>query len=174
MNITTLINNIGKKVDIVDGSLILSDTGFLTITTSPIPNSIYINKLLQNYMVIVPKGEYRGHTWNLVSSNCATICTKWAKENIDIDLVDWVSNFTYEQKIIIFREGYLKPFEELKFEKIEYTNIDALNKGNILIYEYPNHIGVYIGNNQILHHKRNKLSSIDIVDPSKILGIYTP
>lgn len=172
MDITTLLSNIGKKVDIIDGNLVLSDKGFLTVTTYPMYNAICINKITEKYQIIVPKNEYRGRNWNLDSSNCAHICSNWLQNNKGINLDFIFDRYSYKEKLQLFKDGYENIFAELNINKLVYTDVQSLIPGNILIYEYHNHIGIYIGEGLILHHKRSKLSSIDKIDETKILGVY--
>jgi cell wall-associated NlpC family hydrolase len=58
-----------------------------------------------------------------------------------------------------------------------FVQVETLQVGDSLVYEnglpsLGNHVGVYLGENKILHHIPNKLSSIDLLDNTKILGIF--
>jgi hypothetical protein len=57
-----------------------------------------------------------------------------------------------------------------------FKEVTDLQEGDCLVYEcYPNiknHVGIYINSQKILHHIPQKLSSLDTLDNSLIIGAY--
>ena len=57
-----------------------------------------------------------------------------------------------------------------------FQEVETMQKGDMLVYDsVPNtisHIAIYLGDNKVLHHMPNKLSSVDILDNTKVKGIY--
>ena len=68
------------------------------------------------------------------------------------------------------------PIVHVWHEDNGFQKVSDYQEGDCLVYKYReaviSHAGVYLSNNKILHHLPDKLSCIDAVDSSKILGGY--
>tara|TARA_B100002052_G_scaffold85251_2_gene78308 strand:+ start:5283 stop:5996 length:714 start_codon:yes stop_codon:yes gene_type:complete len=101
----------------------------------------------------------REWVWNL--TDCWTLVRDWFKEK-GIELKDWDRTETAE-------EFHAKPYfddcwKDTGFKELEET--EQLQEGDCLLMALggmnANHVAVYTGNGEILHHLRDRLSSRDI------------
>jgi proteasome lid subunit RPN8/RPN11 len=110
------------------------------------------------------KAPLIGRKWVWGVNDCWSLCRDYYKEKLNIDLKDWdrpisseafILNPMFERSFIAtgFRE--LRPDEELK-------------KNDLLLMSMRspglNHIGLYLGDQLLLHHLQNRLSSRDLLD----------
>lgn len=102
-----------------------------------------------------------GREWVWGVADCWTLVRDWYKTN-GIVLLDWERPVTpeeFEQKPLF--EGF---WSEAGFYELEPE--DELECGDALLFSIEgkglNHVGVYIGDQLLLHHARNRLSSRDL------------
>lgn len=102
-----------------------------------------------------------GRQWVWAVSDCWTLCRDWYAETWGIELRDWPRPTTWQ-------EFNAAPMFDGCWRDTGFITVpeDApLAVGDLLLMslERPlNHIAVYVGDGQILHHVRGRLSSRDV------------
>lgn len=168
MNFNYWSSNIGSKVDICEGDLVPSENGFLTVSTSLDQYSLYVDRLSETAVPVIPKSDYRGRVYKLRRSDCVTLAAEWLERNTEIKAAEFVKKISRTQYITLHDSGYLHLLSTLGFSAVDATPVH----GDIIVYEKQIHIGICIDGDKILHHLPGKYSSIDRFDQSKILGVY--
>lgn len=164
-------DKLGAKFDIVEGELVESENGILTVSQTLSNFTIYLNKLDRTASIVVPKNAYIGRSYKLRRSDCITLFAEWLDDH-------YSSSFGNIYKKVSNKEfyRYYNAGMELWFEDNSFTKVSALEVGDCIVYEYtpnvPSHVGIYVGEDKFLHHMPNKLSCIDTIDYNKITGIY--
>jgi len=104
-----------------------------------------------------------GRQWTWGVSDCWTLVRDWYAEELGIQLRDWdrPALSTFNEKPL-FDECWV----DAEFEEI---TLDQLQKGDSLLMNIDgasglNHCAVYLGDQQILHHLRGRLSSRDAIN----------
>ncbi len=103
-----------------------------------------------------------GLPFRMGESDCLALASKFYADNYNINIADyarpndWSSGALDLASLIANREG---------FEKITEWTADSLRPGDILCMTIgegnTNHIAVYLGGREILHHLANRLSRVD-------------
>ena len=103
-----------------------------------------------------------GRHWVWGVSDCWTLVRDWYKEEMNLDLPDWERPLSAEE----FR---LAPMFESCFEEAGFKNLGLTKPefGDAILMRLDgspglNHVGVYIGEQRILHHLTGRLSSRDV------------
>jgi hypothetical protein len=156
---------IGQKADVVDGDLVLSEDGFLTISKSIAPYVLLVTD--GPAIPICPPEEYRGRPYRFMRADCAKLAAEWTDRNYGTDLLSRLNEITFRNYQDLWRLGYEHVVQELGF-----TEAPSVAHGDVVFYEYMHHIGVCIDGVKLLHHIQNKFSSLDVLDPAKILKVY--
>lgn len=106
------------------------------------------------------KADLIGRQYHHGVLDCYTVCKDYYKEVLNIDLPDPVRQDEWWLK---GENLYLENFQEIGFIKVDPLNM-KLHDGILMQLASPvaNHAAVYIGDNKILHHVANRLSSRDI------------
>jgi len=129
---------------------------------------IIVSVPTKTWMAFSPKGYKApliGRHYSYGVLDCYTLIRDWYKEELKIDLLD----FTREE------EGWWKTGGNMYMENIAKAGFEIvpqgaqLEKGDIIIMQIgkalvPNHAGVYLGGNKMLHHLRTQLSCRDVYD----------
>lgn len=102
-----------------------------------------------------------GKPHKMGTNDCFSLFRDFFKTNYDIDIpniarpTDWSSD-----KIDIIGHVY----EQLGFEKVYDWSLKKLRPGDVLCMAIgaavPNHLAIYIGDNQLLHHLAGQLSAV--------------
>jgi hypothetical protein len=173
MEYQTFKDKVGIRFDIVEGELVESPSGLFTVSTTYQENSIYLNKLTRQAMLVIEKGSYIGRSYKLRLSDCTSLWTTWLDSNKGSNYYNVYKTMGNRDFMVWFRAGMCSYFETQPFVKI---NTDSLQEGDCLVYSFndiiDSHVGIYIADDKILHHLPNKFSSLDFVDRSKIKGAY--
>lgn len=163
---TLILSNIGKKADIVNGELVCSDNGFLTISTTPGQYTVYVNG--DSYSLIIPIEDWRGRIYRFMRQDCAMLAAEYLDQCYGTEILSYVKSVGTNLYRELGQFGFEDHLTKLGFYKVE----EGYQPNDILFYILPAHIGIAQPNNKILHHLPNKLSCIDDIDKSKILGVY--
>jgi len=107
-----------------------------------------INSYLYKYI------KYIGKEFEIGKQDCFSLIREFYKNEYNININNYNRKDGWEKdNPNIIQENYLKE---------GFTETDLLNikEGNII--EFGNyHFGIYINNNLLLHHRRNKLSNVE-------------
>lgn len=172
---TDFCNKIGCKYSIINGNLVETEDGLLTVSHAFADYTIYLNKLNKTVDIVTPYNSFIGRKYKFRYMDCITLVTDWLVYNgYSTNLVDFYKNLSHREFYKYYTAGLKLWFVDYNY--IEVESLDSANIGDILIYSYDSiinvHLGILLENNKILHHLPGKLSSIDDIDTSKILGIY--
>ena len=110
------------------------------------------------------KAPLIGRKWVFGLTDCWSLCRDWYDQELGIELRDWERPNDHNDflKNPMFNGCY----EETGFR--ELLQDEELEKGDLLLMSICssglNHIGVYLGEQTVLHHLQNRLSSRDLLD----------
>jgi proteasome lid subunit RPN8/RPN11 len=140
-----------------------SQADLVACERSGLPWHIY-SPHLNTWNEIVPSGYKAplvGREWVWGVTDCWSLVRDWYAEELGLELRDWprpVSMLEFEEHPLF--DGC---WEETGFEQI---SVDDLQYGDALLMALDssklNHCAVYVGDQQILHHIRGRLSSRDV------------
>jgi len=164
-------DKLGVKFDIVEGELVESETGQFTVSETFGDFVIYVNKLAKAVNIIAPQKAYVGRHYRLRRTDCITLLAEWLDDHYGSDFDNIYKKYPNRSFKKYYEQGM-----SLWYEENGFTKVATPERGDCIVYAYaPNvtsHVGVYLGNNKILHHLPGKLSSIDTIYSDNILGIY--
>jgi hypothetical protein len=159
-------SQIGKRADIINGELTLSDSGFLEITEFPKLGSIYVDNFNKTVKVIPLKNDFRGYAWDLYENNCAMCCARWHDNFFSTQLAKAFRGLSHEERKQVIQTGYKDLIPQFGFKVTETPQL-----GCIFIYEEYNHLAILVDTDTILHHPARKFSGLDKLNSEKILRI---
>jgi len=162
----------GNFLDIVLGELVLSDNGFIKISSEFKDYNLVLDDENKSFNLVIPYKEYRGHTYKLRNNDCVSLYSRWFDDQFGTNFLSIYKNASYTK----FLKYYKSDFKDW-FKQNNFLEVTDLKYGDCLFYnidnkEFSNHIGAYLGENKILHHLPNKYSSIDNLETSKIQRIF--
>jgi proteasome lid subunit RPN8/RPN11 len=103
--------------------------------------------------------SYEGRTYLFGVSDCYTLVRDYYKNEFGIVLGEYprIERF-WEKGLDFFANGYEEQgFKLLIDQEPEVGDLFIMQVGSTI----PNHIGIYVGNDQMLHHCQGRLSRID-------------
>jgi hypothetical protein len=162
------LDHVGSKADISNGDLVISEGGWLTVSTSPTMNTVYVDSVKNIVAPVVPKEEWRGRKYRFFFRDCISLVAEWLDATYNIGAVAHVRTVTRGEYVRLNMNGYEHMLEQFGFAKVDQPCI----RGDIVFYERLRHIGVCIEDGQLLHHPINKFSCVDPIDLEKVLGVY--
>ena len=110
------------------------------------------------------KAPLIGREWVWGVQDCWSLCRDYYQEDLGITLKDW--DRPNDPDEFIKNPMFEGCFEETGFRELKQD--EGLEKGDLLLMSMCskglNHIGVYIGDQMVLHHLEKRLSSRDLLD----------
>lgn len=107
------------------------------------------------------KNKYVGRRFEIGVSDCLTLITDYYKNELNITLPEIQRNENwYEKNPDLVNKSIPAFLNKIPLETAQKHDIivfDMLNNGN------PNHFGIYLDNDLILHHPRRKFSTVEIL-----------
>ena len=107
--------------------------------------------------------SYIGRPFIFGVNDCYTLVREYYRREFQTGLGDYDADFDYASKEV-------SNFE-INWEKEGFclkTNYTDIKKGDVLVFKinksFPQHIGVYLGKNEFLHHPLNSQSRIELLD----------
>jgi proteasome lid subunit RPN8/RPN11 len=93
--------------------------------------------------------------------DCYSLCRDWYSKEFDLQLTDYQRRDKFwERGENLYVDNFKSEgFRQVPFEDLHYGDMVLMQLGAAL----PNHAGIYIGNQQILHHVQGRLSSRDVL-----------
>ena len=168
------IDKIGIRYDIIEGVLVESPEGLFVVSEEFKDYTIYINKQNLTVPIIAPKSSYLAREYKTRTSDCVALLVEWYKDNKNLD---WTSDYrrtSLSEYMNYYAYGIGALFDKYNFIPVEDKT--KLEISDWLIYatngNYTSHIAMYYGDNKVLQHLPNKLSSIDTLDPTRVVRAY--
>lgn len=171
MEYNYLINKIGARFDIVAGELQEDPSGLFVVSEIYQPFSVYLNKQTKQAMIVAPESSYLGRAYKMGNRDCITLVAQWLDEHYGSSFGNIYRTTSHIDFMKYYKGGMSLWYEDNLFEKVT-TYVE----GDCLVYAYKpaviSHVGIYLNDGKILHHLPGKLSCVDVLDESKIIGAY--
>lgn len=108
--------------------------------------------------------DYLNIPFEIGKNDCYELIKNYYKNELKINLPNLSRDKNWYENN---NQRFLLEFQSQFHKFLKETNI--LQKNAILLFkykhkEYPHHLGVYLDNNEFLHHPQNKFSTINIYD----------
>lgn len=172
LNYNEFLEKIGSKYDIVNGVLVESDTGVLTVSKNFEQYTIYLNTLSKSVSLIIPEKAYIGRFYLLKKSDCIKLVNEWLDDKLKttnyLERYKNTDNRTFKK---YYSEGVKHAYLDNSFVEVDSQSVSV---NDVIVYGNKNHVAVCVDTNRILHHMPGKLSCYDQLDTEKILGVYRP
>ena len=120
------------------------------------------------------ENKYAKRKFEIGKNDCFSIVRDYYINEFGIEIYNYERGKNwYKENPGVFLEKYEhEGFIKLIDGPINENNISKLKKGDLLLLkseksEHPNHLGIYLGNDTVLHHTyitKNKESGVDIFD----------
>jgi hypothetical protein len=168
------IDKIGVRYDIIEGELKESPQGLFVVSKEFKDYVVYVNSLSLSVSIIAPRSSYLAREYKTRRSDCVALLVDWYKDNKDLDWTNDYKRTSLSQYMDYYINGVGPLFDKYGFTPLEDKT--DLQISDWLVYaledNWTSHIAMYYGNNKILQHIPNKLSSIDTLDPTRVVRAY--
>jgi hypothetical protein len=171
LNYNDYSEKVGSRYNIVEGLLVESSDGVLTVSTEFKQNTIYVDTYNKCVNLIVPEKAYIGRHYFLKKSDCIKLVNEWLDDRLGTDYVQRYKNTSNADFKKYYSQGVKYAYLDNDFKEVDHS---ALTIGDVIIYINYNHVAVLVDTNKVLHHLPKKLSCYDVLDTTKILGVYRP
>jgi hypothetical protein len=167
-------NKVGKRFSLVSGLLVEDDLGLFTVSYTFNQYTVYLNKQQKTWAIIAPQKSYLARAYVLKRSDCITLFTEWLDDHLHTSFGNIYNTISNKQFLKYYKSGMRLWYEDNNFCEVATPKVgDCLVYAEAVTEVIPNnHVGVCVENGKILHHLPGRLSSIDTIDHSKILGCY--
>lgn len=149
----------------IDESVEPSQTDKLGIENTNKP-WIIVNPKTEEYSVTFPSGfklPLIGREFKHGTVDCLSLIRDYYKQELNIDMPDFVREDNWW---LNGGDMYRDNFAACGFVKVGGSEFTALNKHDVIVMQVcspvPNHGAVYVGDNVILQHCQDRLSSRDV------------
>lgn len=171
MEFKDFADKIGQRYTVTNGDLVASDTGEFIVSETFAYNTIYLNKIQKTVQTITEPGSYIARPYKLKYNDCITLFAEWLDKNRGSSFGNIYQKLSRKDWLHYYEVGMKHWYLDNGFQEVT-----DLLEGDCLVYEcYPNiqnHVGIYLSVGKILHHIPQKLSSLDTIDSSLIIGAY--
>lgn len=171
LNYNDYSEKVGLKYNIVEGLLVESPEGILTVSNQFKPYTIYVDNYNKTASLIVPEKAYIGRHYILRKSDCIKLVNEWLDDRLGTDYVKRYKDTSNSQFKRYYTDGVKYAYIDNGFTEV---TDGSLNIGDVIVYQNQNHVAVLVDTNRILHHLPKKLSCFDVLDTTSILGVYRP
>jgi hypothetical protein len=171
------LTKLGSRCNIVKGGFVDAPDGEFLITDKLVgTNIIYVNRSIADFS-IMSDNKFIGLDYILTTQNCAILTAKYldyAKQD-GVNYEKMMKSIPLRKLIFYFRNAVAPLLEELGFTSVP---VEQIQVNDIIVWQYnttaTSHMGVYLGDNKLLHHIPQRISCIDNIDLSsnKVLGVY--
>ena len=159
---------IGQRAVIVIWEFVPSDYGFLEVTDSLQSLCLHGDRNGRTGAPSIPKTDWRGREYRFRTQDCVVLTCLWMDDYCGSDTLSHARRVTRAEYIELNENGYDHILERAGYVLQDRTPIH----GDLLVYDNHVHIGVCIDGDKILHHKPDKRSCIDVIDPTLILKVF--
>jgi len=161
------IQHVGSRVDIVAGDLVLSETGFLIVATSPAQYALYVDTWTGLVAPICPRADYRARRYEYRKQDCITIVAEWVDNHFGLNSLAAVKAVNRVEYRKFYMTGFAQKIVEFGFQPVTTVQV-----GDVVMYGGYAQCGVIVETGKILYQVVEKFSCIDSLDMSKVQGIY--
>jgi hypothetical protein len=169
MEYSDLIDNLGKNVNLIEGELILDDTGAFELSVEFKKEIIWVQP--NGVYTVITSTDFIGRKYELGVSDCVSLVCEFLN---DETLIEWYRTLNLRDLLRVVSISSKVWFQENE----NFTEVfGEMLIGDCVVYNVveakpDTHIGVYCAPGKILHHLPEKLSCIDILDPTKVSGVF--
>jgi hypothetical protein len=169
--------NIGGRYNIQQGRFVEAEDGEFLVTDKLIGKGIIYLDKNRNTWSVLADNPFVGKEYILQTQNCAILTAKYldyAKDD-GVNYEKMMKSIPLKKLIYYFRNAVNPLLEELGFQSIPVSEIQV---HDIIVWQFndfaTSHMGVYLGDNKLIHHIPSMISCIDTIDlnSSKVLGVY--
>lgn len=167
---------IGSKYTVEWGELVEADDGEFVVSQTPGKNRIILSNFAKTASLAADPDLWIGRVWALKKSDCASLAAEYQDKQFNADYMATIKGYSLKKWGEYFHRGMVAWLEDFGMPKVA---LEDRQLHDVVVYDYDGdhnmHVGTYLGDNKLLHHLPNKLSSIDVVDfteTDKFLGVY--
>jgi hypothetical protein len=168
MTYIELKEHIGQRVDIVNGTYVLTDDGNFVV--SDIFGSERIWLTPDERVQCITSQPFIGREYSLGKVDCVSLVCEFLDDELSkfYQGLSMKELFKLQRKTVIV---WLKDNES-------FTDVGTdIQPGDCVVYDHSdqmlgNHIGIIKAEGKILHHLPHKLACIDVMEPERIMGVY--
>lgn len=165
-------SEIGNRYTIVEGELEEDVNGIFIVSKTFQNPCIYVNTLENKVNLVVSKSAYIGRYSNSMPiADCLSLCFEWHDNNKGTQLLKKYRPISIPELQNKINSGELDSW----LESYGFVPEQTMELGDLIVYSSLTaipHIAIYIGNNRVLQHEFQKMSSIDILELQRVRGIY--
>jgi proteasome lid subunit RPN8/RPN11 len=127
---------------------------------------LIVNPRTSKYTITEPSGYKApmvGREFSFGILDCYSIIKDYYESELGIDMPDPSRTDKFWER---GENLYVDNFKKAGFERIQFDSIDDVKINDVILImassTIANHAAIYLGDNKMLHHIQNKLSSIDV------------
>jgi len=167
---------IGSKYTVAWGELVEAEDGEFEVSKTASKNRIVISDFAKTAQLSAERDLWIGRQWALKKSDCATLAAEYQDKQFNSNYTEIMNSYSLRKGGEYFHRGMVAWLEDVGMPRVA---LEDRQLHDVVVYDYDGdhnmHIGIYLGDNKLLHHLPNAFSSIDVLDFSeteKFLGVY--